>query len=141
MFRARSFKAVSIALALSLASVSTASLASQGSWSLPDDSSGDGTGGSSGTDANQQQSSGDGAGGSSGTDANRQQGQSLMKQAEGFGSNAATFGLCLLMVPLVGPEEVLTDDACQDSVKNTCRLSSTGVPKPAKCAVFPVWSF
>ena len=125
MFRARSIRAVSIALALSMASVSTASLASQGSWSLPDNNPG----------------SGDGSGASMGIDAAKQQAQGMMKQAEGFGSNAATFALCLLMVPLVGPHKVLTDDACKKSVKSSCRLSSTGVPKPAKCAVFPVWAF
>lgn len=69
-----------------------------------------------------------------------EQGKALLKQAEGFGSNSATFALCLLMVGYVGPSKVLKDDECKKSVKSSCRLSSTGVPKPWKCAVFPTWA-
>lgn len=69
-----------------------------------------------------------------------EEGKALLKQTEGFGSNAATFALCLLMVGFVGPNKVLKDDACRDSVKSSCRIDSTGRPKPWKCAVFPMWA-
>jgi len=69
-----------------------------------------------------------------------EQGQKLLKEAKNTGSNAATFAACILWVPFVGPNKVLKDDECRKSVKSSCRISSMGVPKPWKCAVFPLWA-
>lgn len=50
------------------------------------------------------------------------------------------FAGCLAFLPFVGPNRILQDKSCRDSVKSVCRLDK-GVPDPVECAVFPAWSY